>query len=158
MALLIMAPRLYVAMSRDGLFPSALASLTGHTVTGACHRGLAVLASAFVIVGSFEQIVAFFMCTAMGFIALAAAALFVVRRRVADAPAFRVPGQPRGLCCSWRSWSEWWCSWPSTVRCRPSSVSGLSWSVCPRTVYSRDIARRASSEIGGPAFTSRPSV
>jgi APA family basic amino acid/polyamine antiporter len=95
MALFMMAPRLYVAMSLDGLFPSALASL--HPVTKAPARAtavLAVLASGLVIVGTFDQIVSFLICTAMGFIALAAAALIVVRRRGPDAGAFRAPGYP----------------------------------------------------------------
>ncbi|MEO8256284.1 MAG: amino acid permease [Acidobacteriota bacterium] len=94
-ALMIMAPRLYVAMSRDGLFPSALAAL--HPVTQAPARAsavLAALASGFVMIGSFEQIVSFVVCTAMGFIALAAAALLVVRRRNPQAGGFRAPGYP----------------------------------------------------------------
>ena len=47
----------------------------------------------FVSVGTFQQIVAFFMCTTLGFIALAAAALLVVPRDPAPdaAFAFRVP-------------------------------------------------------------------
>jgi APA family basic amino acid/polyamine antiporter len=96
MALLMMAPRLYVAMSRDGLFPSALA--LPNPVTKAPVRAtavLAVLASLFVLIGTFEQIVSFLVCTAMGFIALAAAALIVVRRRAPDAGGgFRAPGFP----------------------------------------------------------------
>jgi len=95
MALMIMAPRLYVAMSRDGLFPSALASL--HPATHTPVRAtavLALLATVFVIIGSFEQIVSLLVCTAMGFIALAAAALIVVRRRAPDGGAFRAPGYP----------------------------------------------------------------
>jgi APA family basic amino acid/polyamine antiporter len=95
MALLIMAPRLYVAMSLDGVFPSAVASL--HPTAGTPVRAtalLAVLASAFALVGTFQEIVAFFMCTTLGFIALAAAALVVVRRRTAGPDAFRSPGYP----------------------------------------------------------------
>jgi basic amino acid/polyamine antiporter, APA family len=38
--------------------------------------------------------VSFLVCTAMGFIALAAAALFVVRRRDPMAGLFRAPGYP----------------------------------------------------------------
>ena len=95
MALMIMAPRLYVAMSRDGLFPAALASLRPATRTPARATAvLAVLASAFVIIGSFEQIVSFLVCTAMGFIALAAAGLMVVRRRSPGDGVFRAPGYP----------------------------------------------------------------
>lgn len=80
LALLIMAPRLYVAMSRDGLFPSPVAAVSG--TTGAPSRAtllLALLASLFVLAGTFQQIVAFFLCTALAFVALAAAALIVVR-------------------------------------------------------------------------------
>jgi APA family basic amino acid/polyamine antiporter len=46
------------------------------------------------MLGSFDQIVSFLICAAMGFVALAAAALFVIRRRAPDVEAFRVPGYP----------------------------------------------------------------
>ena len=95
MALVLMAPRLYVAMSRDGLFPAAMASL--HPVTKAPVRATALLASIatlFVLSGTFDQIVALFLCTTLTFIALAAGGLFVVRRRQPQAPAFRAPGYP----------------------------------------------------------------
>jgi APA family basic amino acid/polyamine antiporter len=95
LALLIMAPRLYVAMSDDGLFPSALASVNARTRTTArANALLALLASLFVFVGTFQQIVAFFMCTTLGFIALAAAALIVVRRRPRTQASFSSPGYP----------------------------------------------------------------
>jgi APA family basic amino acid/polyamine antiporter len=95
MAMLMVSPRLYEAMSLDGLFPAAVAAR--HPVLGTPVRAtalLATLASVLVLLGTFDQIVAFFVCTALGFVALAAAAVFVVRRRRADAPAFRVPGYP----------------------------------------------------------------
>ena len=95
LALLIMAPRLYVAMSRDGLFPPALASV--NTATHSPVRAttvLAVLATVFVFIGSFQAIVAFFMCTTLAFVALAAASLMVVRRRAGGAPTFQAPGYP----------------------------------------------------------------
>jgi APA family basic amino acid/polyamine antiporter len=94
LALLIMAPRLYVAMSDDGLFPPALATVNTATSPGRATALLALLASVFVSVATFQQIVAFFMCTAMGFVALAAAALVVVRRGTPGEPAFRAPGHP----------------------------------------------------------------
>jgi basic amino acid/polyamine antiporter, APA family len=95
LALLIMAPRLYVAMSRDGLFPSPLASVnpTTHTPVRAT-AFLALCATVFVFVGTFQQIVAFFMCTTLGFVALAAAALVVVRRRAPKETSFSSPGYP----------------------------------------------------------------
>jgi basic amino acid/polyamine antiporter, APA family len=97
LALVMMAPRVYVAMNRDGLFPSALSAV--HPATGTPIRAmllLATLASLFVAVGTFQQIVAFFLCTTLAFIALAAAALFVVRRRAPDATPFKSPGYPMG--------------------------------------------------------------
>ncbi len=95
MAMVMVAPRLYEAMSRDGLFPAAVA--TRHPQTGAPVRATAVLASlatVFVLLGTFEQIAAFFMCTTLGFVALAAAAVFPVRRRAPEPGAFRAPGHP----------------------------------------------------------------
>jgi APA family basic amino acid/polyamine antiporter len=86
LALLIMAPRLYVAMSRDGLFPLALAPPRATAL-------LASLASLFALVATFQQIMAFFMSTTLAFIALASGALIVVRRRTPRA-AFRAPGYP----------------------------------------------------------------
>ena len=95
MALLFMAPRVYLAMSRDGLFPAALAAL--HPSTQAPARAtvlLAAIASLFVLSGTFPQIVAFFMCTTLAFVALAAAGLFVLRRREPGEDGFRAPGYP----------------------------------------------------------------
>jgi basic amino acid/polyamine antiporter, APA family len=95
MALLLMAPRVYLAMNRDGLFLPALASL--HPVTRAPVRAtalLAAIASVFVLTGTFQQIVALFLCTTLVFIALAAAGLFRFRRRDRDAAGFRSPGYP----------------------------------------------------------------
>ncbi|HEY2796587.1 MAG TPA: amino acid permease [Thermoanaerobaculia bacterium] len=95
LALLLMAPRLYVAMSRDGLFPAALAALSPRTDSPARATALlAALASLLVLTGSFSQVVALFMCTTLVFIGLAAAGLFVVRRRAAGITAFLAPGYP----------------------------------------------------------------
>jgi APA family basic amino acid/polyamine antiporter len=95
MALLMLAPRLYVAMGDDGLFVPALARV--NSATGVPIRAtflLATLASLFVTMGTFDQIVAFFICTSLVFVAMAAAALFVVRARRSEAGAFQVPGYP----------------------------------------------------------------
>ena len=94
-ALLMMAPRLYVAMSGDGLFPSALATLNPSTHAPVRATAvLATLASLFVVVGTFEEIVSLLVCTAMGFIALAAAGLIVVRRRDPAAGVYHAPWFP----------------------------------------------------------------
>jgi APA family basic amino acid/polyamine antiporter len=82
LALLMMAPRLYVAMGRDGLLPRWPAAV--HPTRGTPARGtalLAALATLFVSIGRFQQIVAFFLVPALVFVALASAALFIVRRR-----------------------------------------------------------------------------
>ena len=95
LALLIMAPRLYVAMSADRLFPPAVAAV--NPVTQAPARAtmlLAGLASVFVLAGTFQQILAVFMCTTLTFIGLAAAALFRVRRQSTAGSAYEAPGYP----------------------------------------------------------------
>lgn len=95
LALLIMAPRVYVAMGRDGLFPARLAAINPSSLAPTRATGLlAILASVYVLVGTFQQIVAFFMCTTLVFIALAASALVVVRRRVPAPAPFQAPGHP----------------------------------------------------------------
>src|SRR5262249_18368492 len=95
LALILMAPRLYLAMSRDRVFPGAVAVL--HPRTGAPVRAtalLAAIASLYVLTGSFPRVVAFFMCTMLAFLALAAAGLFVLRRREPATEGFRCPGFP----------------------------------------------------------------
>jgi APA family basic amino acid/polyamine antiporter len=95
MAMVMVAPRLYEAMSGDGLFPRAIAAR--HPLTGAPVRATAALASLatiFALLGTFEQIAAFFMCTTLGFVALAAAAVFELRRRAPGSTSFRAPGYP----------------------------------------------------------------
>lgn len=95
MGLVLMAPRVYYAMSQDGLIPQAIARL--HPRRGVPDRAtllLAALATIFVLLGTFQQIVAFFICTAIGFVALAVAGLFVLRRRTPEYAAFRTPGYP----------------------------------------------------------------
>jgi APA family basic amino acid/polyamine antiporter len=95
MALLIMAPRLYIGMRADGVFPAALASIEPRT--GTPMRAtllLAALATLFSVAGTFQQIVTFFMGPTLAFVALAAAALVPLRRRAPHASAFRAPGYP----------------------------------------------------------------
>ena len=87
-----MAPRVYVAMSRDGLFPASLAATSA--TTGAPTRAtalLAAIASLYVLSGTFEQILALFLCTALAFVALAAAGLFRIRRREGASAGIPLP-------------------------------------------------------------------
>jgi APA family basic amino acid/polyamine antiporter len=82
-------------MSEDHLFPAALAVLSPVTqVPARATALLAALATAYVIAGTFEQISSFLVCTAMGFIALAAASLLRIRRRMPQRAGFSVPGYP----------------------------------------------------------------
>ena len=80
LAFFLMAPRLYVAMARDGSCPPSLASRTPRCARSRDGRPRGRREPARRS-GSFSQIVAYFLCPALVFIALAAAALFVVRRR-----------------------------------------------------------------------------
>jgi len=93
LALFLMAPRLYVAMSRDRLFPAALAVENARGAPARATAILAAIASVLVLSGSFSQVVAYFLCPALFFLGLSAAALFVVRRKE-SAAAFAVPGYP----------------------------------------------------------------
>ncbi len=94
LALVLMAPRLYVAMSRDRLFPAALAAIHPRTqVPVRATALLASIASVFILSGNFLQIVALFMATTLVFVGLAAAGLFVVRRSP-EPSAFQAPGYP----------------------------------------------------------------
>jgi APA family basic amino acid/polyamine antiporter len=91
-AMQMIAPRLYVAMAGDGVFPAAAAVLHSRFRTPA--RAIAtqaVLASALVAVGTFDTIVAFFVFITVVFIAATVASVFVLRRRQ---PALHVPLHP----------------------------------------------------------------
>ena len=98
LALLFMAPRLYVAMAGDGLFPAGLAVRTPRT--GAPARAtafLASVASALVLIGNFGQIVAFFLPTVLVFVGLSSAGIFRARRKPGPSSGprlFLVPGYP----------------------------------------------------------------
>lgn len=76
------APRVYFAMARDGLFLHAAARLNPRT--GAPVRAIlmqAALACALVLLGTFDEIVSYFIFVAVLFIALTMAGLFVLRRK-----------------------------------------------------------------------------
>ena len=109
---MIMAPRLYVAMGRDGLFPTALASVSRATQSPVrATLLLATLASVFAFVATFQQILAFFMCTTLTFVALAAGSVLVVRRRGAGEAAIPVPRLPADASPVHRPRGRWWCCW-----------------------------------------------
>ena len=91
-AIQMMAPRLYVAMAEDGLFPGAAAVV--HPRFGTPARAIAVqgvLAATLVVLGTFDTIVAYFVFITVVFIAAVVSSVFVLRRRD---HRFEVPGYP----------------------------------------------------------------
>jgi APA family basic amino acid/polyamine antiporter len=91
-AVLMLGPRVYFAMARDGLFPAAAAAV--HPRFGTPARAIAaqaILACVLVALGTFDTIVAYFIFITVVFIALTVAAVFVLARRD---PSFEVPGHP----------------------------------------------------------------
>jgi APA family basic amino acid/polyamine antiporter len=95
-AIIMAAPRVYYAMARDGLFLSSVARL--HPGTNTPARAIitqAVLASLLVALGTFHQIIAYFIFVAVFFVGLTVASLFVLRRKAGQAPAlYRTPAYP----------------------------------------------------------------
>ncbi len=88
----MLAPRLYMAMADDGLFPQAAGAL--HPRLGTPVRAIvlqATLASLLVALGTFDAIIAYFIFITVVFVAAVVASVFVLRRR---APDWRVPGYP----------------------------------------------------------------
>ena len=90
------APRVYFAMAHDGLFFPFAANV--HQRLGTPARAIALqagLACILIALGTFDQIVAYFIFVIVFFIGLTAAAVFVFRRRPTDAgPGFRAVGYP----------------------------------------------------------------
>ncbi|HKS30257.1 MAG TPA: amino acid permease [Pyrinomonadaceae bacterium] len=95
-AFTIAAPRVYFAMARDGLFIKAVAHLHPRFNTPARAIALqAALACLLVLLGTFDQIVAYFVFVILIFIGLTVAALFLFRRRAQGAELkYRTPGYP----------------------------------------------------------------
>ena len=94
-ALLMLSPRVYYAMARDGLFLHAIAKT--HPTYGTPSRAIAVqaiLASLLVALGTFTQIVAYFVFVAVAFLGLTVAGLFRLDGRADRGPRSRVPGFP----------------------------------------------------------------
>lgn len=94
-ALIMSAPRVYFAMARDGLFIPAAAAL--HQRFGTPARAIALhalLASLLVALGSFSQIISYFIFVVVIFVALTVAAVFLVRRRQTDGSTYQTPGYP----------------------------------------------------------------
>jgi APA family basic amino acid/polyamine antiporter len=95
MALLMALPRVYYAMARDGVFFRGVAEL--HPRFGTPARAVALqatLASILVLLGTFNQIVSYFIFITVLFLGLTVAALFVLRRREGPSATYSTPGYP----------------------------------------------------------------
>jgi APA family basic amino acid/polyamine antiporter len=94
-ATLLGAPRLYVAMARDGLFPVALARLDPRRGSvPASTLVQVVLASCLVLVGTFNEILGYFVPCVVFFLGLSAAAILKLPRPRAQRDVFETPLHP----------------------------------------------------------------
>lgn len=94
-AIILSAPRVYYAMARDHLFFHSAASI--HPRFGTPVRAIVLqsaLASLLVMLGTFNQIVAYFIFITVIFIALTVASVFRLRKKHPIALAYRAPGYP----------------------------------------------------------------
>src|SRR5262249_37708977 len=88
-AVVLLSPRLYLALARDGLFPARVAELHPRYGTPALAIAVqAVLAVVLVVVGTFSGIVAYFVFVTVAFIAASVASLYRLREA---AEGFRTP-------------------------------------------------------------------
>ena len=94
-AVMMSAPRVYFAMARDGLFVPGVAAIHPRFETPAFAIALqAVLASVLVLVGTFNEIISYFLFVVIVFIGLTIIALFKLRRRRSDDVGYLTPGYP----------------------------------------------------------------
>jgi APA family basic amino acid/polyamine antiporter len=94
-AVLLGAPRVYLAMARSGLFPTRLVRF--HPTRQSAPLATLVqvaLACLLVTLGTFDQILGYFIPAAVFFLGLSAAAILVLPRPQADAAVFRAPAHP----------------------------------------------------------------
>ena len=95
-ALIMSAPRVYYAMAKDGLFVHSVAEISprfGTPVKAILLQG--TISSILVAISSFQQILAYFIFSAVVFLGLAAIGLFRARRRKSEeVPSFVTPLYP----------------------------------------------------------------
>ena len=95
-SVLLLLPRAFYAMGRDGLFLESLGRVHPRYGTPAVAIITGGVASAtLAMVGTFEQLLNYVVFVGWIFYGLGGASLFVFRRRLPDAPRpFRIPGYP----------------------------------------------------------------
>jgi basic amino acid/polyamine antiporter, APA family len=95
-ALIMAAPRVYYAMAQDGLFLHAVARV--HPRYGTPAKAILIqgtIASGLVLLGNFEQIIAYFIFVAVVFLGLTGVGLMISRsQNRGEAPTFRTPLYP----------------------------------------------------------------
>src|SRR5262249_31277347 len=92
---IMVSPRVYYAMARDGVFFPAVAKI--HPRFGTPSRSIALqaaLACMLVWLGSFNQIVSYFIFVTVLFISLTVAAVFIQTDQRPDGSEHKVPGYP----------------------------------------------------------------
>lgn len=94
-AVLLGAPRVYLAMARSGVFPARLVDFdTRRQAAPLATLVQVVLACLLVMLGSFDQILGYFIPAAVFFLGLSATAILVLPRPPADSDVFRAPLHP----------------------------------------------------------------
>jgi APA family basic amino acid/polyamine antiporter len=95
-ALIMAAPRVYYAMAQDGLFLDAVARVDPRYGTPAIAILIqGTMASVLVLIGNFEQIIAYFIFVAVVFLGLTGVGLMISRSRNRGVePPFRTPIYP----------------------------------------------------------------
>lgn len=92
---LMAAPRVYYAMARDGVFLKAVAK--PHPKFGTPANAIALqtgMAALLVALGSFQQIISYFIFVAVAFLGMAVGGLFLLRRRGGGEAGVRAAGYP----------------------------------------------------------------
>jgi len=94
------APRVFYAMAKDGVFFQQLAQVHPQFGTPAfAILAATVWASLLAITGTFEQLLTYVVFVGWAFYALAAASIFVYRKRKTTGTVYRVPGYPWTPSC-----------------------------------------------------------
>jgi APA family basic amino acid/polyamine antiporter len=94
-AVLLGAPRVYLAMARSGVFPRRLVNFNMERQTAPPATFVQVgLACLLVLLGNFDQILGYFVPATVFFLGLSASAVLVLPRPAADSDVFRAPWHP----------------------------------------------------------------
>lgn len=95
LAVMITAPRVYYAMARDGVFLKSVATVHPRFNTPVRAIALqALLSCVLVALGSFNQIVAYFVFITVVFIAMSVAAVFKLRKKSQESTTYLTPLYP----------------------------------------------------------------